>query len=145
MSFHPPVNDPATYSIFSTGDTSGVFQFESDGMKGRLKKLKPNTFDDLIAMVSLYRPGPMEFIPRYIDRKYGIEQISYMPPELYQILANHYGEKIAKEERDKVTEDLSPFMSITYGIAVYQEQLMRLVQAMAGFSMAEADNVRKGV
>lgn len=145
MSFHPPLGDTEAYAIFAAGDTSGVFQFESDGMRGWLKKLKPNTFDDLIAMVSLYRPWPMEFIPHYIDRKYGIEEVSYMPSELYQILSNHYGEDIAKQERDKLVQDLDPFMRITYGIAVYQEQLMRLVQAMAGFSMAEADNVRKGI
>lgn len=145
MRFHPPLDDPKAYSIFAAGDTSGVFQFESDGMRTWLKKLKPNRFDDLIAMVALYRPGPMEFIPHYIDRKYGIQQISYMSSELEQVLIQHYGDTVAQEEKRKLIEDLAPFMDTTYGIAVYQEQLMRLVQAMAWFSMPEADNLRKWV
>ncbi len=146
MLFHPPLDDEMTYKkIFWPGDTSGIFQFESDGMKNWMKKLKPTAFDDLIAMVSLYRPWPMEYIPHYIDRKYGVEKISYMEHELNTILTNKYGEAVAKDEQEKLTEDLAPFLGITYGIPVYQEQLMRLVQAMAGFSMAEADKLRKWV
>lgn len=145
MSFSPPLDDPKAYAIFAAGDTSWVFQFESDGMRNWLKKLKPNCFDDLIAMVSLYRPWPMEYIPRYIDRKFGKEIVSYMDSELEQILVHYYGEEIAEEQKQKLVEDLDPFMAVTYGIPVYQEQLMRLVQAMAWFSMAEADNLRKWV
>ena len=145
MSFYPPLDDQKAYAIFGAWDTSWVFQFESDGMRTWLKKLKPNRFDDLIAMVSLYRPWPMEYIPHYIDRKFGIEKVSYMQSDLEQLLINHYGEEVAEEQRVKLIEDLDPFMAITYGIPVYQEQLMRLVQAMAWFSMAEADNLRKWV
>lgn len=146
MLFHPPLDDTYTFtSIFHTWNTSGVFQFESDGMKNWLKKLKPTVFDDLIAMVSLYRPWPMEFIPHYIDRKYEIEKVTYMWPELKRSLTSKYWEEVAKEEEQKMIEDLAPFMSITYWIAVYQEQLMRLVQAMAWFSMPEADKLRKWV
>jgi len=100
-------------------------------MKSWLKKLKPTVFDDLIAMVALYRPGPMEFIPQYVDRKHGAEKVSYMQGELFQELSHTYNEATAEEEKRKVEEDLSPFLGISYGIAVYQEQLMRLVQAMA--------------
>lgn len=96
-------------------------------------------------MGALYRPGPMEFIPRYIDRKHGKEPIEYMLPELYEILIAKYDEATAEEEKRKLTEDLDPILGLTYGIAVYQEQLMFLVQAMAGFSLAEADNLRRGI
>lgn len=146
MLFHPPLDDPYPYKkVFHTWQTSGVFQFESDGMRNWLKKLRPTGFEDLIAMVSLYRPGPMDYIPHYIDRKYELEKITYAWPELVRELTRLYGEEVAKEESRKVEEDLSPFMSLTYGIAVYQEQLMRLVQAMAWFSMSEADKLRKWV
>ncbi len=146
MLFHPPLDDEETYKkIFWPGDTSGIFQFESDGMKNWMKKLKPTRFDDLIAMVALYRPGPMEYIPHFVDRKYGVEKITYMENELWNLLSGKYGEDVTADEKDKLTEDLWPFLEITYGIPVYQEQLMRLVQAMAGFSMAEADKLRKWV
>lgn len=144
--FHPPLDDLLTYQkIFSTGDTWWVFQFESDGMKNWLKKLQPNVFDDLIAMVALYRPWPMEFIPHYIDRKFGVQAVIYGDAELFEILKQKYWEDDLLEEKRKLLEDLWPFMAITYGVAVYQEQLMRLVQAMAGFSMAEADVLRRWV
>ena len=146
MLFHPPLDDEFTYKkIFHKWDTSWVFQFESDGMKQWLKKLKPTDFNDLIAMVSLYRPWPMDFIPHYIDRKHGNEVVTYMDNEIYNELIQIYGQEVADEEKRKLKEDLEPFMWITYGIAVYQEQLMRLVQAMAWFSMSEADKLRKWV
>ncbi len=146
MLFHPPLDDEFVYKkIFWKGDTSWVFQFESDGMKNRLKKLKPTEFDDLIAMVSLYRPGPMEFIPNYIDRKHWIEDVKYMQLDLQSILTRTYSKEVADEERKKMEEDLGPLMNMTYGIAVYQEQLMRLSQSIAWFSMAEADKLRKWV
>lgn len=94
-------------------------------------KLKPTDVNDIIAMGALYRPGPMEFIPRYIDRKHGKEEKEYMLPELNQILVSQYGEDVAAEEKQKLFEDLDPILGLTYGIAVYQEQLMFLVQAMA--------------
>ena len=102
MLFHPPLDDQHTYKhIFHTGNTSGVFQFESDGMRAWLKKLKPTAFDDLIAMVSLYRPGPMEYIPHYVDRKYEVEKVTYMEPELRRILASKYDEATADEEKSQ--------------------------------------------
>ena len=84
-------------------------------------------------MNALYRPGPMEFIPSYIARKNGKEEIEYMYPDLKAELTKKYGAAVAEEERKKLIEDLDPFLKETYGIAVYQEQLMFLVQAMAGF------------
>lgn len=132
MLFHPPLDDAYTYKkIFHTGDTSGVFQFESDGMKNWLKKLKPTVFDDITAMGALYRPGPMEFIPHYVERKHGIQQVRYIEQDLIDELSRLYGDAVMEQEKEKLTQDLQPFMEITYGIAVYQEQLMRIVQAMA--------------
>ncbi len=146
MLFHPPLDDQFVYKkIFWKWDTSWVFQFESDWMKNWLKKLKPTGFDDLIAMVSLYRPGPMEFIPNYIDRKHEIEEVKYMQLDLQSILRREYSKEVAEEERIKMEEDLWPIMNMTYGIAVYQEQLMRMSQAIAWFSMSEADKLRKWI
>lgn len=116
-----PFDDPDTYRLFSKGDTNGIFQFESEGMKKHLRDLKPNRFEDLIAMNALYRPGPMEYIPNYIRRKHGKEKIEYMFPEMEEIL---------KE---------------TYGITVYQEQVMLLSQKLAGFTKGQADHLRKGM
>ncbi|MBU0627051.1 hypothetical protein KKG31_03540 [Patescibacteria group bacterium] len=131
-SFQPPLNDNYTFQkVFQSGDTTGIFQFESDGMRRFLVKLKADCIDDLVAMNALYRPGPMEFIPNYIDRKNGDEQISYMSADLRKSLMMNYSEEDADEENIKLVEDLAPIMNLTYGIAVYQEQLMFLVQAMA--------------
>ncbi len=94
-------------------------------------------------MNALYRPGPLEFIPTYINRKHGLEPVEYMLPELHAQLLPLYGEEIIAQERQKLIEDLDPIMGITYGIAVYQEQLMFLVQSMAGFSLPEADLLRR--
>lgn len=116
-----PHNDKETYELYSRGDTTAIFQFESEGMKKNLRKLKPNRFEDLIAMNALYRPGPMEYIPNYIARKHGKEKVEYDIPEMEQIL---------KE---------------TYGITVYQEQVMKLSQLLANFSGADADNLRKAM
>ncbi len=146
MSFEPPLDDEATYEqVFQTGDTTGIFQFEGDGMRRFLIQLKATEINDLIAMSALYRPGPMDFIPRYIARKHGEEAVSYMPDELRQLLISTYDEETANNEEMKLIEDLDPIMGITYGIAVYQEQLMFLVQSMAGFSLAEADILRRWV
>ncbi|MDD3263034.1 MAG: DNA polymerase III subunit alpha [Candidatus Absconditabacteria bacterium] len=146
MSFLPPIDDVDTFKkVFQVGDTTGIFQFESEGMRTFLVKLEADRIDDLVAMNALYRPGPMEFIPNYIARKKGEEPISYMHSELRSELIKKYSEEIAEAENQKLIEDLGPIMDLTYGIAVYQEQLMFLVQAMAGFSLAEADILRRGV
>lgn len=116
-----PFDDPETFNLYSRGDTNGIFQFESEGMKKHLRDLKPNRFEDLIAMNALYRPGPMEYIPNYINRKHGREKIEYPLPEMEEIL---------KE---------------TYGITVYQEQVMLLSQKLAGFTKGDADHLRKGM
>ncbi len=113
--------DPEVLALFGEGDMTGVFQFESAGMRRYLKDLKPSSFEDLIAMVSLYRPGPLAYIPEFIDRKFGRKTVEYPHPSLEEILKP------------------------TYGIAVYQEQIMQLVQAFAGFSLGEADILRRAI
>lgn len=140
-----PLDDAKVFEIFAQGDTTWVFQFESDGMRTWLKSLKPSNINDIIAMVSLYRPWPMQFIQYYIDRKYGREKVEYMYEELEKVLERNYGKETVSLEREKLFEDLGPFMDITYGISVYQEQLMRIVQSMAWFSLAEADMLRRWV
>ncbi|MDO8425210.1 MAG: DNA polymerase III subunit alpha [bacterium] len=115
------LDDAAAYQLLQRGETTGVFQLESGGMKRYLKDLKPSEFEDIIAMVALYRPGPMELIPEYIDRKFNRKPVTYIHPKLEPILKN------------------------TYGIMVYQEQLMRLARDLAGFSLTEADVLRKAV
>ncbi|HKK10315.1 MAG TPA: DNA polymerase III subunit alpha, partial [Bacteroidales bacterium] len=114
-----PLEDPETYELYSRGETTGLFQFESPGMKKHLKELKPSRFEDLIAMNALYRPGPMEYIPSFIRRKHGEEEIAYDIPEMKEYL----------EE--------------TYGITVYQEQVMRLARKLAGFTRGQSDTLRK--
>ncbi len=116
-----PFDDEAAYELFSQGKTTGIFQFESDGMKKYLKDLKPNKIEDLIAMNALYRPGPMDYIPSFIARKHGKEKIVYDIPEM---------EKYLKD---------------TYGITVYQEQVMLLSQLLAGFTKGMADSLRKAM
>ena len=116
-----PLDDQKTYEIFQSGKTKGIFQFSSEGMRAHLKQLKPDKFDDLIAMNALYRPGPMEYIPNYVKRKHGKEEIVYDLPEM---------------------ED---YLSSTYGITVYQEQVMQLSQKLANFSRGDADMLRKGM
>ncbi len=116
-----PLNDKETFKLFQTGDTTGIFQFESAGMRHYLKDLKPTVLEDIIAMVALYRPGPMELIPQYIRCKQGREKVEYLHPELEPILKN------------------------TYGVGVYQEQMMRIARDLAGFTLAEADTLRKAI
>lgn len=145
-SFQPNIQDAFTYdSVFKLGDTTWIFQFESQGMRKFLIQLEPNSIDNLVAMNALYRPWPMEFIPRYIERKNGREPVEYMTDELRADLTKKYSAEVAEQENQKLIEDLSPIMGSTYGIAIYQEQLMFLVQAMAGFSLGEADMLRRGV
>ena len=116
-----PLDDEKTYELFQKGETVGVFQYESPGMQKHMKNLKPTVFDDLIAMNALYRPGPMEYIPSFIARKHGDEEIEYDLPEMEEYL---------KE---------------TYGITVYQEQVMLLSQKLADFTKGEADVLRKAM
>jgi len=146
MSFLPPIDDEKTFKkVFQVWDTTGIFQFESEWMRTFLVKLEADRIDDLVAMNALYRPGPMEFIPNYIARKKWEEEISYMHAELRSELSKKYSEEIAESENQKLIKDLGPIMDLTYGIAVYQEQLMFLVQSMAWFSLAEADLLRRWV
>ena len=116
-----PLDDKATYELFSRGQTTGIFQFESTGMREFLKKLRPTSIADLIAMNALYRPGPMAFIDEFIDRKHGRREISYPHAAL---------ESILKE---------------TYGIIIYQEQVMEIAHAVAGFSLSQADIMRRAM
>lgn len=116
-----PLNDKKTYKLISKGDTTGVFQLESGGMKRVVKDLKPTVFEDIIAVVALYRPGPMQFIPDFIKRKHGKQKITYTHPLMENALKN------------------------TYGIIVYQEQVMQVSKDMAGFTGGEADMLRKAM
>ncbi|RYE24405.1 MAG: DNA polymerase III subunit alpha [Sphingobacteriales bacterium] len=115
------LEDKATYELYQRGETNATFQFESAGMQKYLRELKPDKFDDLIAMNALYRPGPLEYIPNFIKRKNGEEAISYDLPEMEE------------------------YLSETYGITVYQEQVMLLSQKLAGFSKGDADVLRKAM
>jgi DNA polymerase III subunit alpha len=116
-----PLDDKKTFELFSNGETTGIFQFESTGMKRYLRDLEPNRLEDLIAMNALYRPGPMEYIPKFIRRKHGTEKIDYPIPVMEK------------------------YLSDTYGITVYQEQVMLLSQELAGFTKGEADSLRKAM
>ena len=116
-----PEGDKKTYEMLGAGDTVGVFQLESVGMRDTLKKLKPDCLEDIIALVSLYRPGPMENIPTYIARKHGLEKPVYQHPLLEQVL---------KE---------------TFGVIIYQEQVMQIAQLLAGYSLGEADLLRRAM
>ncbi len=115
------LNDEKVYELFSSGDTSGIFQFESEGMKNFLKKLKPKTFSDLTCALALYRPGPMEYINEFIARKNGKAKIDYIDDSLKDILNE------------------------TYGIIIYQEQIMLILRRMANYTFAEADNIRRAM
>ncbi len=119
--YNIPTNDAATYELLGRGDTAGVFQFEGAGMRRWMMQMKPHALENAVAMVALFRPGPMDFIPKYIDRMHGKEQVTYAHPLL---------ESIFKE---------------TYGIPVYQEQLMSAVMQVAGYSASEADDLRKAI
>lgn len=116
-----PLDDVKTYELLSRGDTTGVFQLESAGMKRYLKELKPTVFEDIIAMVALYRPGPMQFIEDFIARKHGKSDITYLHPSMANALQN------------------------TYGVLVYQEQVMQLSKDVCGFTGGEADTLRKAI
>lgn len=136
--------DPIIYEkIFSKALTTGVFQFESLWMKKYLKELQPTWIEDLIAMVSLFRPWPMAFIPSYIARKRGEEEINPLTPEITETLINKYGEEKFKDYQKRLHDIFVKNSQWTFFICVYQEQLMKLSQYYAGFSMAQADNLRR--
>lgn len=115
------MEDGPTYELFSKGDTTAIFQFESPGMKKWLRQLQPNRFEDLVAMNALYRPGPMEYIPNFVDRKHGRETIIYDHPMM------------------------EPYLKDTYGITVFQEQVMLLSRALGGFTRGQSDSLRKAM
>ena len=114
-------NDEKVFSLLSTGETTGLFQLESSGMREAIKQMKPNKFDDIIALVALYRPGPMSNIPVYNDCKNGLKDPDYIHPVLKEILKP------------------------TYGIIIYQEQVMQIAQTLAGFTAGEADILRRAM
>jgi DNA polymerase-3 subunit alpha len=116
-----PIDDAETYELFSRGDTIGTFQFESEGMRKVLRDLRPTRFEDLIAVNALYRPGPMDYINQFVQRKHGLQKITYDLPEMEE------------------------FLNDTYGITVYQEQVMLLSQKLAGFTGGQADTLRKAM
>src|SRR5438876_5032440 len=116
-----PMDDAKTYKMLARGDAAGVFQFESSGMREALRQVKPTEFEDLIALVALYRPGPMAYIPTYAKRKNGQEPVTFLD------------------------ERLKPITALTYGICIYQEQYMQIAKQIAGFSPAEADDLRKAI
>ncbi|MDD9150822.1 DNA polymerase III subunit alpha [Sporolactobacillus sp. CQH2019] len=113
--------DPATFQLLSRGDTTGIFQLESEGMRRVLRKLKPTEFEDIVAVAALYRPGPVRFIDQYVKRKHGEEAVYYPHP------------------------DLEPILAPTYGVLVYQEQIMQIAVKMAGYSLGQADILRRAV
>ena len=116
-----PLDDKKTYAMLARGEAMGVFQFESSGMREALRQVKPTVFEDLIALVALYRPGPMQYIPNYAKRKAGQEQVTFIDPRLKAITGS------------------------TYGISIYQEQSMEIAKQIGGFSPAEADDLRKAI
>ncbi len=116
-----PVDDPAVYTMIAAGETEGVFQFESAGMKSVIMQLRPEHMEDLIAVISLYRPGPMDSIPRYITNRHNTGQVSYRHPLL------------------------EPILDVTYGCIVYQEQVMQIFRTLAGYSLGRADIVRRAM
>ncbi len=118
---HIPLDDKRTYELIKRVDTVGVFQLESEGMKNLLRKMQPNCFEDIVATIALFRPGPMENIPLYLESRKHPERVDYLHPSL------------------------KPILKHTYGVMIYQEQVMQIAQTMAGFSLGKADNLRKAI
>ena len=116
-----PVDDPETLKLFQEGNTGAVFQFESEGMRDQLRKAKPDCLEDLVALNALYRPGPMDQIPHFIDRKFGREEVKYLD------------------------QRMEPILRETYGIMVYQEQVMLVARAIGGYSLGGADLLRRAM
>ena len=115
-----PLNDALAYKLLSAGNTTAVFQLESRGMRDLIKRARPDRFEDVIALVALYRPGPMDLIPEYIERKHG-KSVEYLDPRL------------------------KPILGPTYGIMVYQEQVMQIAQVIGGYSLGGADLLRRAM
>ena len=115
------LDDPAVYALFKRADTNAVFQLESRGMRDLIRKLKPDTFEDIVALVALYRPGPMDLIPDFIERKHGRQQVEYLDPRM------------------------EPILRPTYGVMVYQEQVMQIAQVIGGYSLGGADLLRRAM
>src|SRR5581483_5356991 len=118
---HIPLDDVKTYELLASGEATGIFQLESSGMRDAIRKLKPDRFEDIIAMVALYRPGPMDNIPSFINRKHG------------------------KEEPDYLYPTLEPILKETYGIMIYQEQVMQIAQVLSGYTLGGADLLRRAM
>jgi DNA polymerase-3 subunit alpha len=116
-----PMDDKKTYEMLARGEATGVFQFESSGMREALRQVKPTEFEDLVALVALYRPGPMQYIPNYANRKHGTEPVAYLDLRL------------------------KPILGKTFGISIYQEQSMEIAKHIAGFSMFEAEDLRRAI
>lgn len=116
-----PFNDVDVFKLLSRGDTTGIFQLESEGVRKVLKRLRPEHFEDIVAVTSLYRPGPMEEIPTYISRRHNESEIKYLHPDLEPILKN------------------------TYGVIIYQEQIMQIASQFASFSYGQADILRRAM
>ncbi|HRO33467.1 MAG TPA: DNA polymerase III subunit alpha [Brevundimonas sp.] len=116
-----PLDDPATYELMASGQTVGVFQLESQGMRDTLRKMRCGSIEEITALISLYRPGPMEMIDTYIDRKFGRAEVDYLHPSLTEVLTE------------------------TYGVIIYQEQVMKIAQILAGYSLGEADLLRRAM
>jgi DNA polymerase-3 subunit alpha len=116
-----PLDDKKTYEMLARGEATGVFQFESSGMREALRLVKPTVFEDLVALVALYRPGPMQYIPNYANRKHGKEAVTFLDPRL------------------------KPILGSTFGISIYQEQSMEIAKQIGGFTPAEADDLRKAI
>ncbi|KRA27064.1 DNA polymerase III subunit alpha [Brevundimonas sp. Root608] len=116
-----PLDDPKTYELMASGQTVGVFQLESQGMRDTLRKMRCGSIEEITALISLYRPGPMEMIDTYIDRKFGRQQVDYLHPSLTEVLTE------------------------TYGVIIYQEQVMKIAQVLAGYSLGEADLLRRAM
>lgn len=116
-----PLDDKATYDLLSSGQSAGIFQLESTGMRSVLRSMKPDTFEDIIALVALYRPGPMDNIPTFVNRKHGLEEVDYLH------------------------EWLKPLLMETYGVIIYQEQVMQIAQILADYSLGEADLLRRAM
>lgn len=116
-----PLKDEKTFKLLKEGDTTGVFQFESSGMRRYMKEINPNELEDLVALVALYRPGPMDLIPDYMQARHGIKKVTYLHPKL------------------------EPILKTTHGVGIYQEQMMRIARDLAGFTLAEADTLRKAI
>ena len=116
-----PLTDPEVYKMIGEGKTVGVFQLESAGMTSFMKELKPDSLEDIIAGISLYRPGPMSEIPKYIENKNNPEKITYL------------------------CKELEPILSVTYSVIVYQEQVMQIVRDLAGYSLGRSDLVRRAM